>query len=318
MQSALGSGWEVATVDALVSSDGDGAAGSVEAQRAAAGAEVYIGWGVPPGVARAAAGTLKWAHTAGAGAGGSITREFRATGAVLTNSRGVYAEPIADWVLAAIGFCLQGFHALVAAQRAARWDKDAFTAADTRVRELRDTRVGIVGLGGIGKAVARRCAGLGMTVRAVRRRPSRRRPRGVHWVGGPSDLPYLARCSDVLVITVPRTRDTEGSIGESVLGELPRHAYVINVGRGAILDEEVLLRQLDEGRLAGCVLDVFAREPLPDDHPFWRHPRVLVSPHVSGVSTRFWERETGLIVDNIDRYLGGRRLKNVVDLETGY
>ena len=131
-------------------------------------------------------------------------------------------------------------------------------------------------------------------------------------------MPSLARWSDVLVITVPRTRDTEGSIGESVLGELPRHAYVINVGRGAILDEEVLLRQLDEGRLAGCVLDVFAWEPLPDDHPFWRHPRVLVSPHMSGVSTRFWERETGLIVDNIDRYLRGRRLKNVVDLETGY
>jgi glyoxylate/hydroxypyruvate reductase A len=84
------------------------------------------------------------------------------------------------------------------------------------------------------------------------------------------------------------------------------------------VDEDALLRHLDRGHLGGCVLDVFQREPLPERHPFWGHPRMLVSPHVSCVSTRFWERETALIEDNIQRYRGRRRLKNVVDLEAGY
>jgi phosphoglycerate dehydrogenase-like enzyme len=93
---------------------------------------------------------------------------------------------------------------------------------------------------------------------------------------------------------------------------------VINVSRGSLLDEDTLLERLVAGRLRGAALDVFRTEPLPPGHPFWGHPRVLVSPHVSAVSTRFWERELGLIVENIGRYLAGAPLRNVVDLEAGY
>jgi phosphoglycerate dehydrogenase-like enzyme len=103
-----------------------------------------------------------------------------------------------------------------------------------------------------------------------------------------------------------------------VLERLPRHAMVLNVSRGSLLDEAALLDLIDGGRLCGAALDVFGMEPLPADHPFWGHPRVLVSPHVSAVTDRFWERETALIVDNIKRYLAGARLVNVVDLEAGY
>ena len=92
----------------------------------------------------------------------------------------------------------------------------------------------------------------------------------------------------------------------------------MNVSRGTLLDETALLDLLDASRLLGAALDVFAAEPLPADHPFWRHPRVLVSPHVAAVTARFWERETGLIVENIKRYLAGAPLLNVVDLEAGY
>lgn len=315
---AFGRGFDVVEVNSATSSDGDGGAGSPEAAAAARGAEVYLGYGVPRAVAKAALGSLQWAHSAAAGVRATITPEFLATGAVLTNAKGLHAEPMADWVVAAIGFCLRGFHYAVAAQREGRWTKDEFTDGRVPVRQFGGTRVGLVGLGGIGAAVARRCAALGMDVRAIRRRPRAKRPRGVKWVGGPEQLVELAAQSDVLVIAAPDTGATRGVVNDAVLRALPRGAYVLNVARGNLLDEEALCKHLESGQVAGCVLDVYATEPLPQDHPFWRHPRVLVSPHVSAVSDRFWERETALLVDNIRRYRRGAKLKNLVDLEAGY
>lgn len=315
---AFGRGFDVVSVTAPASSDGDGGAASPEALRAVKGAEVYLGYGVPRKVALVAAGTLRWAHTASAGVRAALTPEFLATGARFTNSRGVHAEPMADWVLAAIGFCLLGWHWTVAAKREGQWIKDAFTDGRIPLRELRGTRVGLVGLGGIGAAVARRCVALGMEVGAIRRRPRAPRPRGVAWVGGPGQLIQLARRSDVLVIAAPDTDGTRGLVSDAVLRAMPRGGFVINVARGSLLDEQALLVHLESGHLAGCALDVFATEPLPADHPFWRNPRVLVSPHVSAVTDRFWERETALLVDNARRYRRGARLKNLVDLKAGY
>ena len=315
---ALGRGWDVVRVRAASSSDGDGALGSREAAGAARGAEVYVGWGVPGAVAAAGAGTLRWAHTAAAGAAASITPELRAAQVTLTNSRGIHAQPIADWVVTAIGFCLRGFHAAVEAQRSERWAKDVFTDGTVRVREYVGTRVGLLGLGGVGAAVARRCAALGMEVGAVRRHPERRAPRGVDWVRGPAHLSALARRSDVLVLAAPSTAETRGVMTRELFAALPSGAYFINVARGNLVDEAALLEALDTGRLAGCALDVFAREPVPPAHPFWRHPRVLMFPHVCGVSERFWERQAALLVENARRFRAGRRLRNVVDLDLGY
>jgi phosphoglycerate dehydrogenase-like enzyme len=314
----LGRGFEVVEVGAATSSDGDGGAGSPEAAEAARGAEVYMGYGVPRAVAQAALGTLKWAHSAAAGVRATITPEFLATGAVLTNAKGLHAEPMADWAVAAIGFCLRGLHYAVWGQREGRWTKDEFTDGRVPVREFAGTRVGLIGLGGVGTAIARRCVALGMEVRAVRRRSRAPRPRGVTWVGSPAQLGRLARQSDVLVIAAPETDATRGAVNDAVLSALPRGAYLINLSRGRLLDEQALSAQLETGQVAGAVLDVYSREPLPADHPFWRHPRVLVSPHVSAVSDRFWERETELLVENIGRYRRGQKLKNLVDLEAGY
>ncbi|UCD24427.1 MAG: D-2-hydroxyacid dehydrogenase [Gemmatimonadota bacterium] len=318
IREAFGNGWEVVAVSEPTASDGDGAGGTAAAVQAAAGAEVYVGWGVSADVIRAAGEKLRWVHTAAAGVGGSITPELRSGGAVITNSRVVLGEPIADWVVAAIGFCASAFHVVVAAQNERRWAKAELTSLNTPVRELRDLNVGIVGAGGIGQAVAKRCRALGMYVSAIRRDPARRRPQGIRWVGGPGDLLEMARQSDVLVIAAPHTVETYRIVDESVLAMLPDGAYVINVARGALLDEDALLVHLNNGHLAGAVLDVFAKEPLAEDHPFWSHPRILVTPHVSGVSHRFWEREMELIVDNIGRYLQGKRLRNLVNLTTGY
>jgi phosphoglycerate dehydrogenase-like enzyme len=120
------------------------------------------------------------------------------------------------------------------------------------------------------------------------------------------------------VLAAPHTDATRGVVSRSVLERLPSDAIVVNVSRGTLLDETALLDLLDAARLRGAALDVFATEPLPAGHPLWRHPRVLVSPHVAAVTTRFWERETGLIMENVRRYLAGAPLANVVDLEAGY
>jgi phosphoglycerate dehydrogenase-like enzyme len=140
----------------------------------------------------------------------------------------------------------------------------------------------------------------------------------VKWVGGARQLAQMAQQSDVLVIAAPDTGATRGVVSDAVLRALPRGAYVVSMARGSLLDEQALLMHLESGQVAGCVLDVFSAEPLPADHVFWRHPHVLVSPHVSAVSDRFWERETALLVENVRRYRRGARLRNLVDLEAGY
>jgi phosphoglycerate dehydrogenase-like enzyme len=122
----------------------------------------------------------------------------------------------------------------------------------------------------------------------------------------------------VLVLAAPSTPETRGLITDQVLGALPAGAALINVARGTLVDEAALLRALERGRLSACALDVFAREPLAAGHPFWRHPRVLVFPHVCGVSEHFWERQTDLLVENARRFRAGRRLRNVVNLDLGY
>ena len=313
----MGAGWDVQEIKAPAVSDGDGGSGSPEAIAAAQGAEIYLGFGVPSGVAAAAKDTLRWAHTATAGVGSSLAH-MSGRRVLLTNSAGVHAEPMADWVVAAIGYFTRGLDRMVSAQRQGRWAKEDFTDGAIPMREFRELRLGVFGLGGIGTAVARRGLALGMKVSGVRRRPERGGPKGVEWVGKLEDLPRLASGSDVLVVAAPHTTETVGAVDRRVLERLPHQALVVNVSRGSLLDETALLELLELRRLRGAALDVFATEPLPAGHPFWTHPRVLVAPHVSAVSGRFWERETALIVDNIRSYLAGAPLTNLVDLEAGY
>jgi phosphoglycerate dehydrogenase-like enzyme len=317
IRNAVGADWDVMEIKAPAVSDGDGGSGSPEAIAAARGAEIYFGFGVPSGVAAAAKDTMRWAHTATAGVGSSLAH-MSGSRVLLTNSAGVHAEPMADWVVAAIAYFTRGLDRMVSAQRQGRWAKEDFTDGAIPMREFRELRLGVFGLGGIGTAVARRGLALGMKVSGVRRRPERGGPKGVEWVGKLDDLPRLASGSDVLVIAAPHTKETVGAVDRRVLERLPHQALVVNVSRGSLLDETALLELLELRRLRGAALDVFATEPLPPGHPFWTHARVLVAPHVSAVSGRFWERETALIVENIRSYLAGAPLTNLVDLEAGY
>jgi phosphoglycerate dehydrogenase-like enzyme len=285
------------------------------------GAEVYVGFGVPEPLFRAATegpdARLRWAHTGSAGVGGSLHPAIRASDVVLTNSAGVYAEPMADTVLAMILHFARGIDVAVRAQAQRRWNQAPYDTADAPVRELSESTLGIIGLGGIGRAVAWRGVALGMTVVATRRRGTEG-PEGVEVLSGPDALDRILPRSDYLVIAVPQTDQTRAMIGARELAMLPRGAVLVNVARGGVVDEEALIGALRSERLRGAGLDVFATEPLPADSPLWGLPNVLVLPHVSGASHRFWRRQTDLITHNLRRYAAGESLLNTVDKQAGY
>jgi phosphoglycerate dehydrogenase-like enzyme len=309
--------WEVAEVSAPVNSDGDGSSGSAEAVAVARGAEVYIGYGLPPAILAAAAGTLRWAHSAAAGVSASVGSLLGSSGVVFTNSAGVHAEPMAEWAVGAVLHFFRGIDRAVRAQAEGRWAKEELTALPVVMRELAGSKAVVFGLGGIGSAVARRLAALGALVRGVRRRPERGGPPGVV-VFPATRLAEALEGAEVLVVAAPLTAETRGALGAEALSLLAPGAVVVHLSRGKVLDEGALLEALGTGRLGGAALDVFAEEPLPAGHPFWAHPRVLVCPHASAVTPRVWERQLELVLDNWARLREGRALRNRVDLLAGY
>lgn len=324
IRAALPDGWVLTEVAEPVDGRGDGGGDSPGARAARAavrGAEVYVGYGVPADLFAAATeppdGRLRWAHTASAGVGGSLHEPMRASGVVLTNAAGIYAEPMADTVLAMILHFARGIDFAARAQAERRWDKGPFDRADTPVRELAECTLGIVGLGGIGRAVARRGAALGMRVVATRRSGTDG-PAGVEVLCGDGALHRILPRSDFLVLAVPQTDATKAMIGARELAMLPAGAVVVNVARGGVVDEDALIEALRGARLRGAGLDVFGHEPLPGDSPLWALPNVLVLPHVSGASRRFWRRQTDLITENLRRYAAGEPLLNTVDKQAGY
>jgi phosphoglycerate dehydrogenase-like enzyme len=312
-------GWDVVTVKAPTSSDGDGPdGGSDEAIRLIAGAEVYFGFGFTPDLL-AAARRLRWLHSAAAGVGNVLNTGIAETDILVTNSAGIHGPPIAEFVVAGVLHFLRGLDVAIAQQRRAEWNKAFFVADDSPLRELSDCRVLIVGAGGLGSQAARRLSALGARCVGVRRRPELGPPPGFTAVVGPAGLDAELSRADILVLAAPLTADTTELMTRARLERLPSGAIVVNVARGALLDEEAVAELLASGRLRGAVLDVFRREPLDASSPLWALPNALVVPHVSPVSPgRFWPRQLDLFLDNWRRYVHGEPLRNLVDKQAGY
>ncbi|MQA92375.1 MAG: D-2-hydroxyacid dehydrogenase [Gemmatimonas sp.] len=307
-------------VDAPADGKGDGGPAVPEAIEAVAGAEIYLGFGFPKPLFEAAArsgANLQWVHSASAGVGGTLYPEMRQSQLILTNSAGIHAEPMADSALAMILYFARGFDFAVQAQHQARWDKDRFDATDSPLVELEGSTLGVLGYGGIGRAIGRRATALGMRVLALRRRLGDTDP-SVTPLTGRAGLDRLLAESQFIVLSLPRTTATEGLLGREQIASLRPDAVVINVGRGELIDEVALAEALAQGRIRGAGLDVFMREPLPPKSPLWRLPNVLITPHASATSHRFWQRELDLILENLDRYQRGAKQLNVVDKGAGY
>lgn len=312
-------GWSVEIVQAETVSDGDGGTDpSPESLAAIADAEVYVGFGITRDLFRAAP-ALRWVHSTTTGVAGSLFPEVVASDLVLTNSAGVHAVPMAEYVVAGLLHFWRGLDFAVAAQRESRWDKGEFIRADTPVREVSECTVVVVGTGGIGTAVATRLTALGARCVGVRRRVDAPMPDGFDRVVGLDALDDVLPGAEALVVSVPVTPGTRDAISAARLDLLPPHAVVVNVARGGLLDERALAERLASGRLRGAVLDVFEREPLAPESPLWQLRHALVTPHISPVTTRlFWDRQRTLIFDNWRRYVAGEPLRNVVNKDAGY
>lgn len=312
-------GWEIAVVRTPTSSDGDGPPGaSEEALRLIADAEVYYGFGITSDLVQAAK-QLRWVHSAAAGVGNVLKSGIGESDVLLTNSAGIHGPPIAEFIVAGVLHFLRGLDVAIAQQRRGVWDKRFFVALDSPLREISDCRVLIVGAGGLGSEAAQRLTALGATCVGLRRRPALGAPAGFSEVHGLDALDNELPRADVLVLSAPLTTETAELMTRRRLELLPPRAIVVNVSRGALLDEEAVADLLEAGRLRGAVLDVFRHEPLASSSRLWQLPTALVVPHVSPVSPgRFWPRQLDLFLDNWRRYSAGEPLRNLVDKQAGY
>ncbi len=311
--------WDVVVIDAAADGTGDGSVEATPESLAAVrdGAEVYLGFGVPGDLVRAGR-DLRWVHTGVVGVGAALTPAMLDSDVLFTNSAGIHGPAMAETVIGYLLHFARGLDIAVRNQRAGRWDKGPFDAADAPVRELSRGTVGVVGLGGTGREVAWRAAALGARVVASRRRPEPTDLDGVELITGEDALDRLLAESDYVVLTLPETPETTGLIDAAMLDRMKPGAVLVNVSRGSLVDTPALIAALESGRVRGAALDAFTTEPLPEDHPLWTAPRLLVTPHTSAYTHAFWEREGELILDNFARFREGRPLRNVVDKKAGY
>ena len=276
-------------------------------------ADVLLAWDFRSGKLRDAwprARRLRWVHAAGVGVDAILFPELAASSVVLTNSRGVFDQAIAEYVLGLMLAFAKGLPATVDLQRRHAWQH-----RETDL--LQGQTVLVVGAGGIGRAIGRLARGIGMHVTAVARTARPSDPDLGRVVAG-RDLPAVLGEADYVVLAVPLTPETEGLFGAAAFDRMKPTARLINVGRGPIVDEEALLHSLRSRRIAGAALDVFVEEPLPPNHPFWDLPGVLVSPHMSGDFTGWTAALSQVFVDNFLRWHRGEPLRNVVDKWRGY
>lgn len=271
------------------------------------GTEVLLVWDFMSTAVRdafPAADSLRWVHTASAGVDRLTFPALLESDVVLTNSRGVFDTPIAEYVTGLVIAMAKDLAGTLDAQSRREW------------RHRESERVGgrtavVVGSGPIGRATAAMLAAVGMRVELVGRRAGE----GVHPIG---DLPGLLPRAEWLVLAAPLTDSTRGMLDAATLGLLPPRARVINVGRGALVVQDDLVAALRDGTLAGAALDVFEQEPLPADSPLWELPGVIVSPHMSGDILGWRDELESLFVDNLTRYRAGDPLANVVDKTLGF
>lgn len=273
--------------------------------------EAIIGWARFPVEALRWADRLRWIQAISAGIDRLDPRVLERV--VLTNGNGVGAEPIAEHVITHLLMLARGAPIYLRRQVEHRWERGV------QAREISGMTMGIVGMGAIGSAVARRARALGLRVIAIRRSVSRRSPDLVaDEVCPPDDLPYLLAASDVVVLATPLTPETLGMIGEEQLRAMRPGSFLINIARGGVVDEPAMIVALRDGHLGGAGLDVFEREPLPAESPLWDMPNVIITPHVATGSERTMQRIEDLVCDNVRRFLDGKPLRNVVDVSRGY
>lgn len=254
----------------------------------------------------------RWVHSLPAGVENILSPEFVASPVPLTNARGVYAEPLAEFVLAAVLHFAKRIALMMRQQRERRWEL-------LEVEIIAGRMMGVIGYGEIGQAAGRLARACGMRVQAVRRRPSASGGDGVaERVLGTEGIADVLSSSDYVVLAAPNAPQTKHLIGAPELAAMRNTAVLINVGRGSVVDEAALAKALGEKKIGGAALDVFEREPLPAESPLWGFENVLVSPHSADRTADWLDRAVRRFLDNFELFRAGRPLVAVVDKAAGY
>jgi phosphoglycerate dehydrogenase-like enzyme len=258
------------------------------------------------------ASRARWLHSLFTGVEGILTPAVVASPLPLSNGRGVFRVPLAEWSLGAMLYFSYQFRRLVRQQQAAVWE--AFN-----IETLHGTTLGIIGYGGIGSAAAERARALGVRIAAMRRRPElfANDPRvDVFYSSG--QMNQLIASSDYILLATPLTKETLGMFGAAQIAAMKNTAVLINVGRGAVVNEKALIRALEAGKIRGAALDVFEVEPLPKGHPFYKLENVLLSPHCADHIHDFLNLAYDAFFQNLERFRKGEPLEYLVDKHAGY
>jgi phosphoglycerate dehydrogenase-like enzyme len=278
----------------------------LEAAAAVADADVLYAWGFPADFYTQAP-RLRWLQVMGAGVDAALVPTLPRR-VIVTRAPGVFGPWMAEYVLGWLLWVTQRIDVYRTAQREGRW------RGDVMPERLAGKTLLVVGLGEIGRAVAAAALALGVRVLGVSR--SGRAVRGVARVDRTQALARALGEADVVTVTVPLTPATRGLIGRAELAAMRPSAWLVNVARGPVIDEDALVDALERRRLAGAILDVFATEPLPPEHRLWKLDNVVITPHIAGPSTP--GEIAPIFNDNLARFLRGRPLRHVVDRRRGY
>jgi phosphoglycerate dehydrogenase-like enzyme len=279
---------------------------------AAADAEVAFSGNNPRRVRQLLDATpkLRWYHTVSAGVENMPLPELAQRGIVLTNNSGSYDVQIAEHLMAFVFAASRQLHRYRDNQRASQWK-------DHEHQELRDATIVVYGMGSIGGEIARLASAIGMRVIGVRRQAASRAP-GIDRVVATDQLAEVVGEADYLAIAAPLTSATRGAVSREVISRMKPTGWIMNIARGAIVDEPAMIEALRAKRIGGAALDVFTTEPLPAESPLWTLENVIITPHNSGSSPRVGERTLALFAENLRRYKAGEPLINRVDYKAGY
>jgi phosphoglycerate dehydrogenase-like enzyme len=279
-------------------------------------AEIVVAWSLRP-QQLAAANQLRWIHSPAAAVHQLIFPELVNSDVVLTNAREVHGPVVAEHVMALIFALAKKIPQSVAFQRRRIWGQQQVWSEPPRPREIMGATLGLVGLGSIGREVAKRASGLGMRVLASREHPEKAADH-VAVLFSPAQLDGLLSQSDFVVLAAPLTPRTSNLMDATRLAKMKPDSYLINVSRGPVVDESALADTLRKRRIAGAALDVFSKEPLPPESPLWDLDNLLITPHSAALTEKLWDRHYALFSENLQRYLNHEPLLGRVSKETGY
>lgn len=277
--------------------------------------DVIVNGTSSPGLLSAAippARRARWIHSLWTGVDNVLSPEVLASPLPLTNGRGVFRRPLAEWSIGAMLYFAYNMRRMIRQQQAGVWE--AFTT-----EEIQGKTLGIVGYGGIGGLTAELARPFGMRIAALRRRPELfEKSALVDQSFAPAQINDLMSSSDYVLLAAPLTEETRGMIGARQIAAMKPTGVLMNVGRGAVVDEPALIAALENGKIRGAALDVFAVEPLPAGHPFYRLENVLLSPHTADHVQDFVHLAVECFLDNLRRFQANQPLLNLVDKHAGY